>query len=165
MRFLSCIAALILSLWALPGCAEEAMDQARLHSLLQEHAENVNVNGNLVRLTYGRVDMLCISDQTADRMRIIAPIALVQDVEPQMLLAAMAANFHSVLDARYAIGDGTVYAAFIHPLSPMTDSQVLSALRQVASANRTFGTDYSSGELLFPGGSAVPERKTPDSPL
>ncbi len=31
----------------------------------------------------------------------------------------MIANFHTALDARYAISDGVIYAAFIHPLSSL----------------------------------------------
>jgi len=41
------------------------------------------------------------------------------------------------------------FAAFIHPLSPLTAEQVVSAIRQVASARATFGDSYSSGGLFF----------------
>ena len=59
------------------------------------------------------------------------------------------ANFHSALDARYATGRGVVYAAFLHPLSALTEAELHSALRQVAALARNFGTSCSSGELLY----------------
>ena len=53
-----------------------------------------------------------------------------------------------------AISEGMLYSAYIHPLSPLTDDEVLSAIAQVAKANITFGTEYSSGALVF-GGTAT----------
>lgn len=42
-----------------------------------------------------------------------------------------------------------VYAAYIHPLSPLRPEEVQSAVRQVAELVKIFGATYSSGELLF----------------
>ena len=135
--------------------AEEAparMSQQQLNELIEHYGEDVKRTGNAAEFVFEEVEMLAVSDANADRMRIISPIAHISNVEPQMVVQAMAANFHSVLDARYALGDdGTIYAAFIHPLSPLTEQQLLSALRQVASANETFGSTFTSGELVFPG--------------
>lgn len=66
-------------------------------------------------------------------------------------MRVLEANFHSALDARYATSDGVLYAAFIHPLSPLTEAEVRSAVAQVASLVRSFGTTYSSGELAYGG--------------
>lgn len=152
------LAVMSLGACAEPLATEQSMTQQRLHELLEQHAEGVQISSNMVQFNYQNVSMLVVSDRNADRMRIISPIASIADVEPQMLLEAMAANFHSVLDARYAIGDGSmIYAAFIHPLSPLTEAQLMSALGQVASAHATFGTSYSSGALVFPGGGAGEE--------
>ena len=63
----------------------------------------------------------------------------------------MAANFHTALDGRYATSEGVLYAAFIHPLSPLTEEELASALRQVAALARNFGTTYSSDALLYGG--------------
>ena len=127
------------------------MTQDRLHQIISTNAENVKIEGNVVEFYYDNVDLYCISDTAADRMRIISPIADVSELESEEIVIALAANFHSVLDPRYAIGDQVLYAAFVHPLSPLTEKQLISAIRQVATANRTFGTTYTSGELVFPG--------------
>ena len=130
------------------------MTQDRLHDLILEVGSDVVIAENMVRFTYDGADLLCISDVSADRMRIISPIVELSEVDSEQLLIALAANFHTALDARYAISDGVIYAAYIHPLRPLSDEEVLSAVRQVARARNTFGTEYSSGELFFGGGSA-----------
>ena len=127
------------------------MTQAELHRLIQQYADDVKIDGSVVQFNYKGVDLVCVSDSTANRMRIISPITTLENIDTQQLVIAMAANFHSVLDARYAISDGLVYSAFIHPLGSLSQQDLESAIRQVAQAKLTFGTEYSSGELFFPG--------------
>ncbi len=59
-------------------------------------------------------------------------------------------NFHSALDVRYAESDGVMWVAFIHPLKELSKEQVEDAIRQVFAANLTFGTTYTSTDLVFP---------------
>lgn len=143
------IAVLALSAAAATSAAQEPMNQQRLHEIIAANTSNVRVEGNVALFQVGGVALLCISDPNADRMRIIAPVKRVEEATSQEILAAMRANFHTALDARYAISEGVIFAAFIHPLSPLTAKQVVSAIRQVASARQTFGDSYSSGELFF----------------
>ena len=64
---------------------------------------------------------------------------------------ALVANFHTALDTRYAIADGVIYSAFIYPLGSLTEEDLRSAIKQVTKARNTFGTEYSSGGIYFPG--------------
>jgi len=84
-------------------------------------------------------------------MRIISPITesinLDEDKKTLMLLA----NFHTALDVKYAISDNILWSVFIHPLKELTTSQVKNAISQVYSANVTFGSTYTSTDLVFPG--------------
>ncbi len=130
------------------------MTQDRLQDLILEVGTNVIISGNIVRFTFDGAELLCVSDISADRMRIISPIIELAEVGSEQLLLALAANFHSALDARYAISDGIIYSAFIHPLTPLSDGEVISAIAQVARARNTFGNEYSSGALYFDGGTA-----------
>lgn len=136
---------------AAPGQAAD-MTQQRMHSIIQEAAGDAVVAGNMVRFTFDGVELLCVSDVAADRMRIISPIVALDSVDSEQMLLALMANFHSVLDARYAVSDGVLYAAYIHPLSPLADTEVVAAISQVATAARTYGGSYTSGELFFGGG-------------
>ncbi|MEO0827465.1 MAG: hypothetical protein AAFY67_17815, partial [Cyanobacteria bacterium J06642_9] len=67
----------------------------------------------------------------------------------QQVQAMLVANFHSTLDARYAVTNGTVVAVFVHPLASLQAADLQSGLRQVANLATNFGTSYSSGELGF----------------
>ena len=62
----------------------------------------------------------------------------------------MEANFHSVLDARYAVSEDILWVAYIHPLRELQPAQAVDAIVQVYNAALTFGTSYSSTDLAFP---------------
>ncbi|MDX1407434.1 MAG: hypothetical protein R3330_04855, partial [Saprospiraceae bacterium] len=96
--------------------------------------------------------MLLLADETYNRMRIITPIHMAEQLDPDELKAAMTANFHTALDVRYAISEGVVWSAFLHPLRELSRAQLTDALAQVYRAAESFGTTYSSTELVFPGG-------------
>ncbi len=132
------------------------MSDERLVAVLDQHAESIKRGQGVVELVFDEVEMVCIYDTHHDRMRIVAPVAREHAISSDHLRASMMANFHTALDARYAIGGGVVYAAFLHPLSSLSEAELLSALRQVAALAKTFGTTYSSGELVFPGGRSQP---------
>ena len=146
------LAALALVACGALGCQtprEQPMTQERMEDILRQVGQQPEgVPGRLL-FTVDSVRMACVSDVEHDRMRIIAPIAEVEDVMSLQLDAAMEANFHTALDARYATSGGVVYAAYVHPLSALTEEQLRSATRQVATLTRTFGKAYTSGELFY----------------
>jgi hypothetical protein len=145
--------------WLLPlpvvvclGCVTTAlMSQESLAAHIDRVAGPIEVSSGAVRFEYQGVTMLCISDVTYDRMRLVAPIAKREDVEPLQLEIMLSANYHTSLDARYALSEGIVYAAFLHPLSTLDPADLESAIRQVAALARNFGSSYSSDELIFGG--------------
>lgn len=143
------IATLLLWSAAAASTAQEPMTQQRLHEIIAATGSKVRIEGNVAAFQFGESALLCISDPGADRMRIIAPVKRVEEATPEEILAAMQANFHTALDARYAISQGVIFAAFIHPLSPLTAGQIVSAIRQVAAARETFGSSYSGGGPFF----------------
>ena len=152
MRVLALVLSCVL---AFPGLAQDApaprMTQESLRQIIADAAGEARVEGNVIVFRLGDVTLVCISDAAADRMRIVAPIKPIAESSPEEIFAAMHANFHSMLDARYAMSNGVIYAAFLHPLSLLTREQVLSALRQVAAAHATFGTSFSGGGPAFGG--------------
>ena len=140
---------------AVPGLAQDApaprMTQQALQRIIAEAAGEARAEGNVLVFRLGEVTLACISDAAADRMRIVAPIKPIAESSTEEIVAAMHANFRTVLDARYAMSNGMIYAAFLHPLSPLTREQVLSAMRQVATAHATFGTGYTGGGPAYRG--------------
>lgn len=128
-----------------------AMTQADMEAIIAEFVGEYSGSGKNIQFTYNDVLMALISDADHNRMRIIAPITNVTELTDDHINGAMVANFHLALDARYAISNGVLYAAYIHPLKELTKQQLTSAVRQVASLKATFGSTYTSGELRYGG--------------
>ena len=137
----------------------EKMTPEKLFNAIQSYTKSANIENNVISFKYNQVNLYCIWDINANRMRIITPIAKSADLSVELLELALKANYHTVLDARYAIGDDLLYAAFIHPLYSITKNELESAIRQVATSALTFGTSFSSGELVFSGESKKESNK------
>lgn len=156
-RAASLVAAVVLATCNRPvqsqraGGGAEKMTLARLVELIRAAGTDVEASGSAVQFLYDQAPMLCVWDAAHDRMRILTPViadSALRDEDRRLLLEA---DFHSALDARYATSGGVLYAVFIHPLSPLTDEEVRSAMRQVAALRKTYGSTYSSGEVFFGG--------------
>lgn len=72
----------------------------------------------------------------------------------------LVANFHTALDARYAVANGAVVSVFVHPLSSLQEADLRSGLCQVATLANNFGTSHSSGALGF-GDEGEPRKVSP----
>ncbi len=149
MRIL-CAIVICLNCW-IGMASAQPMQQNQLHQVIATVTSDLRVEDNLAVFSYNGVQLYCISDVRFDRMRIIAPIGDYKGVPESQKDILLAANYHSALDARYAVSDGILYSAFIHPLSTLTPEQVASAIRQVSTLVVTFGDTYTSGELSFGG--------------
>ena len=135
-----------------PEGRDGAMTRERMEEILRSLGSDAEGPAGTLDFSFAGVPMVCISDTRYDRMRIIAPVISVSDLSAEHVVSIFEANFHTALDARYASSQGVLYAAFIHPLSSLTERQLLSAVRQVANLARSFGTTYDSGELVYGGG-------------
>jgi hypothetical protein len=143
---------------ALPVYSDEAepklstMTGDRLVNTIIQLSDDPSVNGNIVRFVFNQSLMFCVFDERANRMRIVSPIAKAEEFETEHFMQALEANYHSALDVRYAISEGVIYAAFLHPLSSLHEYDLQSALWQLSNAQKTFGTAYTGGSFVFPGG-------------
>lgn len=142
-----------------PALMAQNMNNARLDSIFRTVLDTVTGEPGRWELTLAETKMLCITDERHDRMRIITPVQSLEDATPEEVFACMEANFHSALDVKYAVADGMIWVAYIHPLSPLTDDQLLSALGQVRSAAITYGTIYTSTDLVFPKAEEIKARE------
>lgn len=133
------------------------MDNRRLDQLIRELGCKIDGAQGQWRFEAFEITMFCVTDELHDRMRVIAPILPVADLENGMLEECMEANFDRALDARYCTSEGTIWGAFIHPLRSLSDGLFRSAVRQVAELTRNFGGSFSSGQLEFRGLDDTPE--------
>lgn len=131
---------------------ERLMDNQKLGALLKELDPKVSGReGNWV-ITFKETSAQVVTDERADRMRVMIPIADASELEVAVLYRLLQANYESALDARYAIAQGLVWVAYIHPLSPLTESELVLALAQTYNAAATYGSSYSGGLFQFGGG-------------
>ncbi|MEX0285215.1 MAG: hypothetical protein AB3N23_11450 [Paracoccaceae bacterium] len=108
--------------------------------------------GRTFELTIDDVPVLIVTDPVADRMRALVPIRSADGLTEDEIMRLMQANFDTALDARYAVANGRLWGAYIHPLSPLNRVQLLSGLAQTVNVAKTYGTFYSGGAGHFGGG-------------
>ena len=130
-----------------------SMTNERLGELIREHATVVH-NDDPGHWRFDYLDHLAIvvTDPSHNRMRIITPVAEVADLNEEIWLLALSANFDRALDARYAISGDYLWSAFIHPLKQLDAAQFLDGLSQTVTLAANFGTSFSSSDLIFGSG-------------
>lgn len=139
--------------------ASAQMDNVQLEELLAQKGDSIVGTAGRWQVTFQELPMMVITDETNDRMRIIAAIVEVEKLDERILLDCLAANFHSALDVKYAISNDIMWSIFVHPLSALTEEELNSAIEQVYYAAATFGGTYTSTPLLFGGGETVKKPK------
>ena len=128
----------------------QKMDNQKLEKIINSVSDSVAGREGYWQFKYFDWHMLMITDKNHNRMRIISPIAETKDLTTDMLTKSLEANFHSVLDAKYAISDEIMWSVFVHPLKELSENQVKSAIKEVYSAAATFGYSYTGSDLIFP---------------
>jgi len=94
-------------------------------------------------------EFIILTDERADRMRIMSPIVDTSALDKERLYRLLQANFDSAHDSRYAIAKGKLWSAYVHPLSTLSAKQFYSGLNQVNALANSFGKSYSSGLFIF----------------
>lgn len=143
----------------LPDPVEPGMTNEKLDELIKRFDKNVVAKLGYWQLKHEGVMVYIVTDAGADRMRIIVPIAEAASLEKEHFQRLMQANFDTALDARYAIAQGNLWSAFIHPLGALTEKSFFSGLAQTITLARTFGTSFSSGALSYSGGDSKAEQE------
>ena len=130
----------------------EGMTNLRLDQLIHRLDENAQGNPGFWKFSIEKIELTVITDERSDRMRIITPVSNGEELDQAMLYRLMQSNFDSALDARYSIAKGALWSTYIHPLASLEDEEFLSAVGQVVNLSITYGTSFSSGQLIFRGG-------------
>lgn len=142
---------------------EQRMDLQSMDRVLRTMGPKVERDGGVWALEYLETPVLIITDSRANRMRVVSPVIEAAKVTEAQWAAMRVANFHTALDARYAVSNGMVYSLFLHPLGSLTDAELRSAVSQVVVLSKTFGTTYNSAGISF-GGGAAPDSEPSTTP-
>lgn len=141
----------------------EGMTNVIMEKIL--NAEVGKIEGQLGnwQFIYGGQVLLILTDETHNRMRIFSPFLEEENLEEGALKKMMEANFHSALDAKYCLYEGFAISVYTHPLRELTRDQFIDAMKQVANLAYTYGSSYSSTDIIFGGGKD--EKKEEDKDL
>ncbi len=138
-----------------PAPAQPSMTAQRMGELIQRIDPEAIHRANTWEFAVEDYGVAVVFDETADRMRTVVPIAQEDQLDEALMRRLLQANYDSALDARYAIGQGVLWATFIHPLSTLTDELFLSGVGQTVNIVATFGTSFTSGAFIFGGGDSA----------
>lgn len=150
MKKIICLFSLLVFLCSI-GVKAQKMDNKKMNKILLEQTDSVQGNLGYWEVLYKDLKFAIVTDENHNRMRIICPIVRTGELQYSILLEALQANFHSALDVKYAISDDIIWTVFIHPLKELSEDQLIDALKQVYFGTKTFGTTYTSTDLVFPG--------------
>ena len=137
----------------------QTMNNEKMGTILESVSDSIQGQNGQWQFKIKDVLLMCITDTNHNRMRIISPITEAKRLDDKLKSAALVANFHTALDVKYAIADDVLWSVYIHPLKELTEAQVRDAVSQVYAANITFGTTFSSTDLVFPGSNKKEEKK------
>ncbi|NOT35703.1 MAG: type III secretion system chaperone [Candidatus Eisenbacteria bacterium] len=98
------------------------------------------------------IEIYVLSDESHDRMRIMAPIGEVREMQPDLLQVLLQANYDRALDARYALRGKELWSVTVHPLATLAPDDFASFLDQVVKLVKNTGSTFASSDLVFGGG-------------
>ncbi|MEL6552322.1 MAG: hypothetical protein AAFQ63_02485 [Cyanobacteria bacterium J06621_11] len=142
--------------------SSSGMTLSDLASILEAEGTDVEGSNGQWQVTIEDRTLLVLADESNNRMRIFTPVIPAENLSAQQIQSVLLANFHTALDARYALSENALVSVFVHPLGSLNESDLRSALSQVATLANTFGSSYTSGALDFgpsgPANSGSPEQ-------
>ncbi len=101
------------------------------------------------KIVYMSRELFVITDEAANRMRVMTPILEEENLDMEDLKLLLEANFDRALDAKYSLYQGVLWSTYTHPLQELTVEQFKDALKQVATLADRYGDTYSSTDLVF----------------
>jgi hypothetical protein len=137
------------------------MTPAQMETVFGDQVDGIVGTPGAIQTRVDGIIIYLLSDPNNDRMRLVAAIASAASLRRRDLGVLLQANFDRTLDTRYAISEGVVYSVFQHRISSLTPEQIRSALAQVVSLAKTFGSGFSAAGLAGVDGSTLdvlPER-------
>ncbi len=125
------------------------MTSNAMGKLLESYLTDLEGEKGFWRGNRNEVPVFVFCDDEHDRMRLMAPIGVVEELDPDLLHVLLQANYDRALDARYAMRDRELWAVVVHPLATLATDDVPSMFDQVVALVKNTGTTFSSTELVF----------------
>lgn len=123
------------------------MTRGDLEAFLRNETQGLTTDSEAWHFAFDKVAMQAFVSEPKDRMRVMAMVALLNGIKPEHVEPILRTNFNG--DARYGLQDGVLWAVYMHSLSGLRESDLISGLHQVASLTQSFGSSFSSGPMRF----------------
>jgi hypothetical protein len=117
--------------------------------LLDSYLTDLEGQPGFWRGVRSEVPVFVFSDDEHDRMRIMAPIGVVEELEPDLLHVLLQANYDRALDARYAMRGNELWSVVVHPLATLATDDLPAMFDQVTTLVKNTGSTFASTELVF----------------
>ncbi len=95
------------------------------------------------------VPVYVFSDDSHDRVRLMAPVGELKELDPKVLQVLLQANYDRALDAKYAMRGFEIWSVSVHPLATLAPDDFASYMDQVVKLVKNTGTTYASSDLMF----------------
>ena len=125
------------------------MTTSAMGKLLESYLTDLEGENGFWRGNRDEVPVFVFSDDEHDRMRLMAPIGVVEELDSELLHVLLQANYDRALDARYAMRNKELWAVVVHPLATLATDDLPSMFDQVVMLVKNTGTTFSSTELVF----------------
>ncbi len=117
--------------------------------LLESYLQDFEGQPGFWRGTRHEVPVFVFSDDEHDRMRLMSPIGIIEELDTDLLHALLMANYDRALDARYAMRGNELWSVVVHPLATLATDDLPSLFDQVVTLAKNTGTSFASTELVF----------------
>jgi len=125
------------------------MTTQAMGKLLDSYLTDLEGQPGFWRGVRNEVPVFVFSDDEHDRMRIMAPIGVVEELEPDLLHVLLQANYDRALDARYAMRGNELWSVVVHPLATLATDDLPAMFDQVVLLVKNTGSTFASTELVF----------------
>jgi hypothetical protein len=125
------------------------MTTAAMGKLLESYLQELEGEKGFWRGNRGEVPVFVFCDDEHDRMRLMAPIGVVEELDPDLLHVLLQANYDRALDARYAMRGRELWAVVVHPLATLATDDLPSMFEQLVTLVKNTGSTFASTELVF----------------
>jgi len=126
-----------------------SMTTQAMGKLLESYVEDLDGQPGFWRGNRGEVPVFVFSDDEHDRMRIMSPIGVVEELDADLLHVLLQANYDRALDARYAMRGNELWSVVVHPLATLATDDLPNLFDQVVTLVKNTGTTFASTELVF----------------
>jgi hypothetical protein len=138
------------------------MTTAAISKLIESYLTELEGRHGFWRGMREQVPVYVFCDDSNDRMRLMAPVGELRELDPAVLQVLLQANYDRALDAKYALRGLEVWAVSVHPLATLAPDDFASFLEQVVKLVKNTGTTYASSDLVFLASGTEGDESEPD---